>query len=256
MTTEAAPRWQWQRAEWSKVTDGIHARRRAKARAAYNRFRQEQALRRRRALWACINRLSDGGRRPVRAVDVWRAFQQEWVCCVRTFWEDWRWLKEHEWSFPSRALQRAERLTAAQSQSQAATHRSLWLTRFAALATAVARYCSPEQQHAVLRLAAQLVEQWTPLPRAGAVFDGREAFVPVVPGAGPVPASPAHRHTGASAPTSTSTSTPTPTPPAAFPSSDALRAGRPVAFSGAPGTAARLVRQRPPTPREWEWWEL
>ncbi len=247
----AAPRWQWQRAEWSKVTDGIHARRRARAREAFNALRREQALRRRQALWECINRLSDGGRRPVRAVDVWRAFQQEWVCCVRTFWEDWRWLKERRFAFPSRALQRTERA------SQAATHRSLWLSRYAALAAAVARYCSPEQQHAVQRLAAQLVEQWTPLPRAGAVFDGREAFVPVVPGAGPSPASPASpvspapRHTGASTPPPASLTPETP---------EAPRVGRPAEFSGQPGTAARLVRQphhprQAPREREREWWE-
>ncbi len=234
----AVPQWLAARAAWSKPADPMVVRRRARGRAAYNRFRQQQAQRRRQALWTLWCRLTGDGQVPIAMAALYAALGREWVVSKRQFWRDVAALRASGYQFPSLAQCRAERA----ERRFGRTHGGVWARRFLALELALCQTVPRDVVALVKRRAAELVQELSAVPGAASVFeDGTPA------GSGDAPAMPwSAAGQAASAP-----------PPAPL-TPEAPRAGRPAEFSGQPGTAERLVRQphHPrQTSREREWWE-
>lgn len=174
MTT---PRWLAQRAAWAQPTTDIHARRRARARQAFNRARQERMKLRRRDLLQFFKEQLASPCPPRTLRDVYEDFQRRWVCSRSTFFRDLRAVRAQmqareaapkspdpsalpetpPWAAPTGDVQAKQRPR---------THGGVWLRRYVALELALCQILPRVVVDLVKARAAELTAELSAVPGA------------------------------------------------------------------------------------------
>lgn len=209
-----SPRWLALRAAWALPTTDVHAARRARARRAYNRLRQDVAKARRRDLARFLTKCAALPTPPPLSW-IYEDFQRQWICSRTTFFRDLRAIRaqwaereakraareaplctegERRSTLPSAALEKAPAATpaAAPPKRRPRTHGGVWVRYVFALELALAAQAPPELAQRVRLHAAELFRELTAhadsvlgvlsvLQRLGA-GTGSGTTLPTVPG--------------------------------------------------------------------------
>lgn len=181
--TMTTPRWLALRAAWAQPTSDLHALRRARARQAYNRRRQEVAQARRRDLERLLTEFATSPCPPPLAM-VYEEFQRHWVCSRRTFFRDLAAIRAARAAREAaREAARAQRAAAqtsglpsaadpapepsdARGERRGRTHGGVWLRRYVALELTLCRTLPREVVDLVKARAAELTAELSAVPGA------------------------------------------------------------------------------------------